>query len=525
MMNRPLYETISPRLRLLITATVMAATMMEFLDTSIINVALPSMMGNLGATLDQIGWVSTGYIITNVIVLPLTGWLSDYFGRKRYLFWSVVVFTLASLGCGMSGSLGMLIFWRIVQGAGGAAFLSTAQATLMEIYPPAKRASAQAVFAMGVIVAPTLGPTLGGFITDNYSWPWIFLINVPIGAVAAVLTWRCVPNSLAAGIKRQADFIGIGLLAVGLGCMQTVLERGERDDWFAANYIVVLTILSIAGCGAFVWWVLRKGNLNPAVNLRVATNRNLAAGTIYGFAFGIVFYGVIFVVPQFLQGVQTHTAQQAGIILLPGALFSGVMLPIVARVMGKIDGRLIIGTGMVALVGSMFLFTSRLTLTTPDEAFLLPLILRGVGTGLQLVPLSIVALGTLAPQQVAEGAGLFNLSRQLGGSFGIAILTTLLARREGLHRSRLVESFDPGNPMIAERLEALKNAFVAHGGSAADSTRVALAAMDHTVTRQASLLAFKDLFTVLLFMCAASLGLLLLFQRPKRGAKVPVDAH
>lgn len=521
----PLYETITPRLRLLITVTVMAATMMEFLDTSIINVALPNMMGNLGVTLDQIGWVSTGYIITNVIVLPLTGWLSDFFGRRLYLFGSVVVFTVASLGCGVSGSLGALIFWRVVQGAGGAAFLSTAQATLMEIYPPAKRASAQAVFAMGVIIAPTLGPTLGGYITDNYSWPWIFLINVPVGIVAALLTWRFVPDSHAAGARRKADFVGIGLLAVGLGCMQTVLERGERDDWFDAPYITVLTLLSALGCGAFVWWVLRRENRAPAVNLRVATNRNLAAGTVYGFAFGVVFYGVIFVVPQFLQQVQTHTAQQAGIILLPGALFSGAMLPIVARVMGKVDARLVIGTGMVALVGSMYFFASQLTLTMPDEAFVAPLILRGVGTGLQLVPLSVVALGTLAPQQVAEGAGLFNLFRQLGGSFGIAILTTLLDRREHLHRMRLVESLDPSSPAMADRLAGLRAAFLARGGSLAEAPRAALGALDRAVERQASLLAFHDLFALLLAMCAGAIGLLVLFQRPRAGAKPPVDAH
>ncbi len=524
-MSQPLYETISPRLRLLITVTVMAATMMEFLDTSIINVALPTMMGNLGVTLDQIGWVSTGYIITNVIVLPLTGWLSDYFGRRRYLFWSVVVFTVASFGCGVSGTLGALIFWRIVQGAGGAAFLSTAQATLMEIYPPAKRASAQAVFAMGVIVAPTLGPTLGGFITDNYSWPWIFYINVPVGVVAALLTWRFVPDSAAAGMRRKADVVGIVLLAVGLGCLQTVLERGERDDWFDAPYIVWLSLISLAGCGTFVWWVLRKGNPHPAVNLRVAKNRNLAAGTAYGFAFGVVFYGVIFVVPQFLQGVQTHTAQQAGIILLPGALFSGLMLPFVARMMGRVDARLIIGAGMLALVGSMSLFASRLTLTTPDEAFLMPLILRGVGTGLQLVPLSVVALGTLAPTQVAEGAGLFNLFRQLGGSFGIAILTTLLTQREHLHYARLAETMSVDSPAMIDRMAGLKAAFVAHGGAAADAPVAALGALANAVDRQASLLAFKDLFVALLVICASTLVLLTLFQRPRKGAKVPVDAH
>jgi len=512
-------------LRLLITVTVMAATMMEFLDTSIVNVALPTMMGNLGATLDQIGWVSTGYIITNVIVLPLTGWLSDYFGRRLYLFGSVVLFTVASFGCGASGSLGILILWRVIQGAGGAAFLSTAQATLLEIYPPNRRAQAQAIFAMGVVVAPTLGPTLGGFITDNYSWPWIFLINVPIGIVAAFLTWTYVPNSQAAGAKRSADFIGILFLALGLGSMQVVLERGERDEWFEAPYIVWLTVLSVLGSVAFVWWVLRRENKTPAVNLRVATNRNLAAGTVYGFAFGVVFYGVIFIVPQFLQNVQTHTAEQAGIILLPGALFAGLMMPFVARFTGKVDPRLMIGTGMLSLIGSMYLFCSQLTLTMPDEAYFVPLVLRGAATGLQLVPLSIVALGTLAPNQVAEGAGLFNLFRQLGGSFGIAILTTILDRREHFHHARLAENIGLLSAAGSERVETLKQLYILHGGSVESAGQAAIAAVEGSVRRQASLLAFQDLFFVLLVMCSATLLLLFLFQRPNRGAKPPADAH
>jgi DHA2 family multidrug resistance protein len=523
--ERPLHETISPKMRLLITAIVMAATMMEFLDTSIVNVALPNMMGNLGATLDQIGWVSTGYIITNVVVLPLTGWLSDYFGRRLYLFGSIVLFTIASFGCGISSSLGALIFWRVIQGAGGAAFLSTAQATLMEIYAPAKRAAAQAIFAMGVTVAPTLGPTLGGFITDNYSWPWIFFINIPIGVLAALLAIRYLPDSRAAGAKRRADFIGIGLLAVGLGSMQTVLERGERDDWFSATYIVVLSGLAILGCASFIWWVLRPGNRAPAVNLRVIQNRNLAAGTVYGFAFGVVFYGVIFVVPQYLQSVQAHTAEQAGIIMLPGALCSGAMLPLVARIMGKVDARAIIGIGMLALIGSMFFFSSRLTLTMPDEAYLIPLALRGVGTGLQLVPLSVVALGTLRPQQVADGAGLFNLFRQLGGSFGIAGLTTLLDRRESFHHGRLTEFIYPGSPEMDQRIEGVRSVLVHHGVSPADSYRPAMAVVERAVSQQASLMAFRDLFVSLLVICAAALVLLVLFQRPRKGAAPAADAH
>lgn len=520
----PLYATLTPAARVLVTLTVMAATLMEFLDTSIVNVALPDMMGNLGATLDQIGWVSTGYIITNVVVLPLTGWLSDYFGRKRYLTGSVLLFTAASLGCGLSHSLGELVFWRVIQGAGGAAFLATAQATLMEVFPPEKRASAQATFALGVVVAPTLGPTLGGCITDNYSWPWIFFINVPVGIIAAILSLLFLPDSAAAGQRRRADFLGIGLLAVGLGCLQTILERGERDDWFDAPYIVVLTVLSVLSTLAFLAWALHPANPRPAVNLRVLANRNLAAGTVYAFGFGLVYYGIVFVVPEFLQNVQAHTAQAAGLILLPGGLAAGATLPLVSRFAGRMDTRLMIGAGMAILVVSMALFTGCLTLGTPDEAYLLPLILRGVGVALQLVPLSLVALGTLPPQQVADGAGIYNLFRQLGGSFGIALLTTLLERRERLHYSRLADRLATSDPDALARLSRLQDAALRHGASPDQAHGIAMRLMTHAATVQADVLAYKDVFTAIGWLCAAAMLLLLFFERPQRRA-APADAH
>lgn len=502
-------------MRALITVTVMAATLMEVLDTSIVNVALPDMMGNLGATLDQIGWVATGYIIANVIVLPLTGWLSDYFGRRLYLTYSVILFTIASFGCGISGSLIELIVWRIIQGAGGAAFLSTAQATLVEIYPPHRRGFAQAIFGIGVIMAPTLGPLAGGYITDHYSWPWIFFINLPIGAVAMVLTLLYMPDSPSAGQKRAADFLGIGFLAIGLGCLQTVLERGEADDWFNAPYIVVLAILAVLGLVAFVWWEMSPRNANPALNLRILTNRNLAAGTVYAAVLGFALYGVVFVVPQFLQNVQSHTAQQAGWILMPGGLAAAAMMPVVGNLSNRIDTRFLIGFGMIVFIGSMFMFGDSLSLGMPDEAMLWPLALRGAGIGLQFVPLSLVALGTLAPQNVAAGAGIYNLFRQLGGSFGIAILATLIDRRQHFHYARLTESISTYSPVVQERLSQIQTGLIARGQTPQDAKNISYAMLGRMAHQQSSVLSYIDVFHVLAYVGLIAMGLLFFFSRAK----------
>jgi DHA2 family multidrug resistance protein len=520
----PLHATITPGLRALIVVTVMAATIMEFLDTSIVNVAMPDMMGNLGATLDDIGWVSTGYIITNVIVLPLTGWLSDYFGRKRYLTYSVILFTAASFGCGLSRSLGALIFWRVVQGAGGAAFFSISQATLMEIFPPAKRGIAQAIFGIGVAIAPTVGPTIGGYLTDNFSWPWIFFVNVPVGVVAAVMTLAFVPDSPAAGQKRRADLVGIGLLAIGLGCLQTVLERGEREEWFESSFISSLAVISAAAILAFLWWVLRPANQAPAVNLRVIKNRNLAAGTLYGFAFGFSLYGGVFVIPQFLQSVQGHTAEQAGLLLFPSGVAAACIFILVGILVNKVDTRLLIGAGAGILTLAMLELNRRLTLTAPDEAYFGPLVWRGAGIGLQIVPLSVVALGTLKPQQLAEGAGLYNLFRQLGGSFGIALLATLIDRRGHFHYARLAEHLSPYDPLQVQQLGHVQS-LLASGGMAPGETQAgAYKALSALVQRQAAVLTYADTFQVIAWVGMATVLLLLLFQRPRSG-KPAAAAH
>jgi DHA2 family multidrug resistance protein len=495
--QRPLSESLTSAQRALITLTVMAATLMEVLDISIVNVALPHMQGQLGATLDQIGWVSTGYIISNVIILPLTGWLSDFFGRRMYLFYSVVLFTIASFGCGSSRTLGMLVFFRVMQGVGGAAFLSTAQATLVEIFPRSKQGIAQAIFGMGVVMAPTLGPTVGGYLTDHFSWPWIFFVNVPVGALVSICILIIIPDSLHAGARRQADWIGIGLLAVGLGSLQTVLERGERDDWFQAHYIVALTLASIVALLAFAWWELRPQNKAPAVDLRVARNRNLSIGSLCGFALGFSLYGSVLLVPQFLQLVETHTAQQTGMLLIPGGLATVAVMPIIGQLVNRVDVRWMIALGAVVLTLSCLQFSLILTTNVSDGYIFLPLILRGMGIGLQFVPLSVICLGTLPGKDVAQGAGLFNLMRQLGGSFGIALLATTLDRRQKFHLSRLSEHVNATSVLAQDRLSGLSHYLANHGHGGPLGDHASLELLAAQVIRQAYDLSFLDAFRLM----------------------------
>jgi DHA2 family multidrug resistance protein len=519
----PLSATISVFQRTIITLTVMAATMMEVLDTSIVNVALPNMQGELGCTLDEISWVSTGYIISNVIILPLTGWLSDFFGRKRYLFYSVILFTLASLGCGVSGSLGLLVICRVLQGLGGAAFLSTAQATLMEIYPKHQQGFAQAIFGMGVVMAPTLGPTLGGYLVDNFSWPWIFNVNIPVGILAAILIWTSVPDSTTAGERRSPDVLGIFLLAVGLGCLQTILEKGERDDWFEAGYIRVLAGFAVAGIITFLWWELSPRNKNPAINLRVLRNRNLAAGSISAIALGFALYGATLVLPQYWQTVQNHTAQQTGMLLFPGGLATAAVMPLLGKLLQIVDARALIATGMLIHASAMFVLMHVMTLSTNDMTFFLPLILRGVGIGFQFVPLSVSSLGTLKPREVGQGAGLYNLFRQLGGSFGIAFLATMLSRRQKFHYARLTEHLSEVGTDTLARVDTLQQMFMSKGADATTAHNQALTILTGTLRGQAANMTYMDIFMFLGVLSIFSVLTVFLFAKATN--KATAAAH
>jgi MFS transporter, DHA2 family, multidrug resistance protein len=496
----------------LIAIAVTLAAVLELIDTSIVNVAIPHMMGNLGATLDEISWVSTGYIIANVIVIPLSSWLSGYFGRKRYLAGSILLFVAASFFCGAASSLGGLIFWRVVQGLGGGALLSTAQATLFEAFPPKEVGIGQAMFGVGVMVGPTIGPTLGGYIVDNLSWPWIFYINVPLGIFAAFMVWTYVRDSEHQERAGTIDGTGILLLALCVGSLQWMLERGERYDWFDSRFVTVLGITSLTSFVLLIWRELTIDE--PVINFRVLLNRQLAAGVGIAAFLGLALYGSVFVLPVFLQGLHGMTANQTGMIILPGALSSALTMAVVGRNSARLDARVTVPIGAGLFLLSMW----KLSLLTYDAGahdLFWPLIFRGVGLGLIFVPLTGATMAELKPAELAQGTGMFNLTRQLGGSLGIAISATLLGRFTAQSRALLSEHIVSGDPASVARLEMLTRGLISRGVNAVAAKQQALAVLDRQMQGQASVLAFSKLYLLSGIALVSSLPLLLLFRSGK----------
>jgi len=500
------------RYKYLIAIAVTLASVLELIDTSIVNVAIPHMMGNLGATLDEISWVSTGYIIANVIVIPLSSWLSGYFGRKRYLTGSILLFVISSFLCGSAGSLGALVFWRVVQGLGGGALLSTAQATLFEAFPPQEVGVGQAMFGVGVMVGPTIGPTLGGYIVDNLSWPWIFYINVPLGILAAYMVWTYVHDSEHQERAGSIDATGILLLAVCVGSLQWMLERGERYDWFDSRFVTALGVTALASFILLVWRELTVDE--PVINFRVLLNRQLAGGVMIAAFLGLALYGSVFVLPVFLQGLHGMTANQTGLIILPGAIASAVTMAVVGRNAARLDARVTVPIGAGLFMFAMWKL-SLLTFDAGAHDLFWPLIARGVGLGLIFVPLTGATMAELPAQELAQGTGMFNLTRQLGGSVGIALSATLLGRFTAQSRTLLAEHVIAGDPASVARVDMLTRGLMARGMNAITAKQQALAVLDRQMQGQASVLAFSKLYLLSGIALMASLPLLLLFRSGK----------
>lgn len=515
--------------RWLILLGLITAAIMEVLDTTIVNVALPQMAGNLGATQEEIGWVSTGYILANVIVLPMTAFFAARFGRRRYLTASIFIFIVASLFCGTSHSLIELVFWRILQGAGGAALLSTAQATLRQIFPVEEQGLVQAVFLLGIIVAPTLGPTLGGWITDNYTWNWCFFINIPIGIASVFLVTgflRDPPDQQKS--KADVDWTGIALLTIGIGCLQYVLEEGNSKDWFDDPRIVRLAILAVASLAAMFWWELNPKNEHPVVNFRVLKNRALSASLFLFVALGFGLYGGVFLFPLFAQGILHFTPTETGLVMLPGGVATGVSALLCGALLNgknpKGDPRVMIACGVVLFAISMWMM-GHLTTSAGESDVRVALLVRGVGLGLLFVPINAVAYSSIKPQEAQQAAGLINLSRQLGGAFGIAVLANQVAKRTQFHRMDLIGSVTPGALLTDERMRMLTGGFLSRGMDPASAKQAALTLLNGQVQQQATLLSFNDAWMFVLVVFVLVSPSILLLRKPTRGATPPADAH
>src|SRR5256714_9030343 len=480
------------------------------------------MMGNLGATLDQIAWVSTGYIVANVIVLPITGWLSAYFGRRRYFAGSIALFTVASFLCGNAHSLNALVFWRIIQGLGGGALLSTSQAILYEEFPREEYGTAMAIFGVGVMVGPTLGPTVGGWITDMYGWPWIFYINIPFGMLAFALTMSFINDSRHQERSSRVDFLGLGLLAVGIGALQTMLERGERMDWWASGQIRLLAIASASALITFIWHELRTDH--PVVDLRILKSRQLAVGVVFGLVLGVCLYATVFVLPVYLQNVRQFTANQTGLVILSGALASAFTMAFMGRLPGEFEARLSIAAGVGVFALSMWKH-AHFTTESGMHDFFWPLIFRGVGLGLIFVPLTNLALADLPMSKIPNGTGLFNLMRQLGGSIGIALSASLLQRFTAIHRADLAANITPYAEATRERIAAISQVLIGRGELPALAQTKAIAFVNGIVTRPAMMLSFEQLFLLFGAAFVLSLPLVLLMHWSKGGPGAGAAGH
>lgn len=509
------------RNKYLIAIAVTVAAVLELVDTSIVNVAIPHMMGTLGATLDEIAWVSTSYIIANVIIIPMSSWLSGYFGRRRYLTGSIAIFVLASFFCGAATTLWGLVFWRVLQGLGGGALLSTAQTTLFESFPPHERGIGQAIFGVGVMVGPTLGPTLGGYIVDAYAWPWIFYINVPLGLIAGLMVWTYVRDVAHQVRAKSVDVLGIVLLTLAVGALQWMLERGERFDWFESRFVTTLAVVSVVSAVLLVWRELTVDE--PVIDFRVLRSRQLAPGVVFAAFMGLALYGSVFVLPVFLQQLHGYTAQQTGLVIMPGAIASAVTMGVMGRLGGRFDARLLISAGALLFLGAMWSL-SRLPLEAGTDDLFWPLIMRGVGLGLLFVPLTGASMSDLPVHKLGQGTGMFNLLRQLGGSLGIAIMATLLSRYTKTFKAQLTEHVGAYDFATMERLGALTRGLMARGTDAVTAKQQALAMLDAQVGAQASVLAFSRIYLISGVLLVAALPLLLIW-RNGRMTPGPVDAH
>jgi DHA2 family multidrug resistance protein len=510
----------------IIAFTVMLAIFMEVLDTSVANVALPHIAGNLSAGVDESTWVLTSYLVSNAIVLPLTGWFSSIFGRKRFYMTCVAIFTIASMLCGLAPSLPLLVFFRVLQGAGGGALQPISQAILLESFPKNKQGMAMAIFGMGVVLAPIIGPTLGGWITDSFSWRWIFLINIPVGVISLVLTLflifdppYLVRKSLREGAK--IDYIGIGLLSVGLGFLQVVLDKGEREDWFGSGFIVWCSVVAVIGLlGAFLWELSRE---DPAVDFHLLKERNFLIATLTMFMLGLVLYGSTALLPIFLQTLLGYTALLSGLVLSPGGILVIILLPVVGKLLTRIESRWLVVCGLSMLALSLF-HMAKFTLEVDFRTAMVARVYQSAGMAFLFVPINVMAFYFVPKEKINNATGIINLARNIGGSVGIAGVVTMLARRAQFHQAVLVSHMTPLDSAYQALLSGAKQMLVAQGSDPVQAAHQAQGLAYGLLMRQASMLAFLDDFWL---MAVVTLGMIpfMFLMKKVRPHKGPQDAY
>jgi DHA2 family multidrug resistance protein len=473
------------------------AAFMEFLDTSIANVALPYMAGNLGATNDESTWILTSYLASNAIVLPLSGWLAGYLGRKRFFMVCLALFTLSSLLCGLAPNLGAIILFRTLQGAGGGGLQPMAQAILADTFPPQQRGLAFAVFGVTAVVAPTIGPTFGGWITDNYSWRWIFYINIPVGILALFLVYKLIEDppwtKRAAVVK--LDYIGIGLLALGVGALQVLLDKGQEDDWFGSQFIVTLTIIAVVCLVALpIWELFQKA---PIIDVRLFTNFNFLGANVMMFVLGILLFAALVMIPQFLQTLLGYTSTLAGLVLSGGGLLLLFLMPVVGTLTGKIQARYLIAVGWLALSIAMFYTSRTLDLQISFRHASVLRIVQVVGFGFLFVPITLVSYVGMPAEKSNSVAGLLNFMRNIGSSIGTSMVTTLIARRAQVHQAYLTAHITPAHPSFLQSVNALARHLMASGLDSTMALRQAYGRAYRETIAQATTLAYIDTFSVL----------------------------
>lgn len=510
--------------KVIIVVTTIVAAVMELVDTSIVNVALSDMAGSLGVSIEDISWVITSYAIANVIIIPLTGFLAEYFGRKNYYLVSMIIFTFASYMCGESTGLIEIIIWRFVQGVGGGALLSTSQAILFDAFEEKDRPIASGLFGMGLVLGPTLGPTVGGYIIEHFDWPLIFMINVPIGIVASLLTYSFIekkPNEGKNKANIHIDYNGILLLAAGISCLQFVLERGEAEDWYASNAIRICTVIAVVTLVGFIWYELRIKN--PAVNLRVLNNRNLAFTTIFTFVVGLGLFTSVFVYPVLAQRVLGLTAYETGLSLLPPTLIGVIMFPLVGKIMSKgVSSIPFVVFGMLFFAAYAWLSAN----VSPDVGrwdFFFPLALRAFGISMVQLPLISQAVAGLQPREYASGIALNNMIRQLGGAFGIAMANNYIAHHYAQHRNDMVANLAEGSAAFTTRVNNISQNFISKGFDATTATSKAYALVNNAVDRQAYYLSYLDTFRLITLFFVVVIPLVV-FLRTKKKTATPQDA-